>query len=108
MEEGGKVVEVLVSGFWESLNQGESIGEDDHLGVNGLRVVREGIGFCCPHRFCFSPVVGRVFPSQESVANGPSIVQFDDFINVWAALRGKNSFNDSYIFSSFTSLEYLF
>ena len=35
MESGSKVVEVLVSEVWESWGDGESIGEDDHLGVNG-------------------------------------------------------------------------
>ena len=35
MESNSKVAEILVLGVWESLHDGESIGEDDHLGVNG-------------------------------------------------------------------------
>ena len=64
MENGGKVVEVLVSGVWESLDYEQLIEEDDHLGVNGLHVVHSGTG-CSPQRFfCFSLADGRILSSD--------------------------------------------
>ena len=75
MDSGSNVIEVLVSGVWESLDDGESMGEDDR-GMNGLHVVHKDTS-CCPQCFCFGLVVGQVLSSRDSTVNGPSIVEFD-------------------------------
>ena len=72
MESSSKVSEVLVSGVWESLDDGESIREEDPLGVNSLHAFHKNTG-CCSQCFCFSLVVGGVLSSWDTTVNVPPL-----------------------------------